>query len=69
MKIEVKVHTKSGKSEVINDNGKYTVKLKSAPEDGKANLELIKLLQRHFKKEVSIKSGLKSKKKIIEVKE
>jgi len=45
MKIEVKVHTKSGKSEVINDNGKYTVKLKSAPEDGKANLELIKRIK------------------------
>ncbi len=63
MKIEVKVHTKSRKSEVINSNGEYIVNLKSAPENNKANLELVKLLQKHFKKEVSIKSGLKSKRK------
>jgi uncharacterized protein (TIGR00251 family) len=67
MKIEVKVSVKSGKQEIVNDNGKYIVKLKSAPENNKANVELVKLLQKHFKKSVRIKSGLTSRNKIVEV--
>jgi len=68
MRINVKVKPSSGKQEVIEEGeNKFTVFLKSAPESGKANAELVKLLHKYFKAGVKIKSGLKSKKKIVEV--
>ena len=63
MKIRVKPN--SGKQEVIEENGITTVYLKSQPEKGKANKELLKILKKHFKKEVRIKSGFTSKEKTI----
>ncbi|HOW37125.1 MAG TPA: DUF167 domain-containing protein [Candidatus Pacearchaeota archaeon] len=69
--IKIKVKPNSGKQEVIeteNSDG-YLVNLKSAPENNKANLELIKVLERHFKKKIKIKSGFTSKNKLIEVEE
>ncbi len=47
--------------------GLYFVKLKSPPNEGKANLELIKLLTKYFGKRVKIKSGFTSRMKVIEV--
>jgi len=45
----------------------YIVKIKAKPVNNKANTELIKFLSRALKKKVKIKSGLKSREKIIEV--
>jgi uncharacterized protein (TIGR00251 family) len=45
----------------------YLIDIKAKPEDNKANLEIIKFLSKSLKKRVIIKSGLKSKEKIIEV--
>ncbi len=45
------------------DENRIVICLKSRPEDNKANIELIKELKRLLKKEVSIVSGEKSKKK------
>ena len=45
----------------------YFVKLKSMPDEGRANLELVKVLKNYFKKPVKIKSGFTSKNKIVEV--
>ena len=78
MIINVKVKTSSGKQEVVKEDkmnekdkrvgeDSYIVYLKSAPENNKANVELVKLLQRYFKSEVKIKSGLRSKNKVVEV--
>lgn len=67
MKIKIKVKPNSGKSEVIEKEENYIVHLKSPPENNKANIELLKLLKKYFKKEVKIKSGFTSKIKIIEV--
>lgn len=68
MIIHVKVKPSSGRQEVLDEgDGKFLVSLKSAPENNKANIELIKLLKKYFKGEVKIKSGLKSKNKILEV--
>lgn len=68
MIIKVKVKPNSGKQEVkkISEN-EYVVCLKKPAEDNKANVELCKLLQRYFKREVRIKSGFTSKNKIIEL--
>jgi uncharacterized protein (TIGR00251 family) len=46
----------------------YRAFLKSAPEDGKANEELTKLIKKHFKaRAVKIVGGNTSKKKYVEV--
>ena len=68
MIINVKVHPKSSKQEVVKTEKGYDVYLKSAPENNKANVELIKILKKYFNKEIEIKSGFTSKHKIIEVK-
>ena len=68
MKIEVKVKPSSGRQaiEKVSDKS-YLIHLKKAPEDNKANLELLKLLKKHFKKPVKIARGKTSKNKIVEV--
>ena len=69
MIINIKVKPSSGKQEIKElSNNQYTVNLKSPPEDNKANLELIKLLKKHFKKDIKIIKGKKSRNKIIEIK-
>jgi uncharacterized protein (TIGR00251 family) len=68
MKIEVKVQPNSGREEIkkISDS-EYKIFLKKPAEKNKANIELLKLLKKHFKTEVKLLSGKTSKKKIVEV--
>ena len=76
IKVKVKPHANEQSVEKIPNElfleggyeGLYFVKLKSAPVGGEANIELLKLLRKHFGKEVRIKSGFISKNKIVEVK-
>ena len=67
--IKIKVKPNSGEQEIVeNENSDgYVVNLKSAPENNKANTELIKLLEKYFKKKIKIKSGFTSRNKLIEV--
>lgn len=68
-RVKVKPNSKEQKIEEQSD-GSLTVKLKSAPVDGKANEELIKLLAENFnvsKSRIRIKSGLSSRQKLIEI--
>lgn len=54
----------------ISNNDEIKVSLKSKPERGKANRELIKILSRHFRvstENITIISGLNSRKKIVEI--
>lgn len=67
MKIKIKVKPNSGEQSVNKKEDFYIVKLKSAPENNKANLELVKLLRKYFKKQVKIKSGFSSRDKIVEL--
>lgn len=71
MKISISVKPNSGKSEIeALDDGSLVVRLKSAPVDGKANNELIRLLSKHFRvpqKSIVIKQGSSGKKKLIEI--
>jgi len=67
MIIKVKVKPNSGKQEIEEKIDFYLVKVKSSPENNKANIELIKILKKYFKKEIKIKSGFTSRNKIIEV--
>lgn len=68
--ITVKVITKSSQEKVEKFDLFYKVWLKSAPENGRANNELISLLARYFKVKkyaVSIISGTKMRKKLVEI--
>ena len=69
MILQIKVKTQSGKQEItkISEN-EYKVSLKSPPENNEANLELIKILKKHFKaKEVKIIFGRTSRRKRVEL--
>ncbi len=67
MKIKIKVKPNSKEQSIEKKEDFYIVRLKSSPENNKANLELIKFLKKHFKKDVKIKSGFTSRKKIVEL--
>lgn len=69
MQIKVKVTPRSSKSEVMGEkDGILIVKLKSAPVDGEANAELIRVLAEHFdcaKSAITIKNGLSGRIKTV----
>ena len=70
MKIKVKVMTRSVDEEVVEQADGYTVRVMAAPQDGKANEAVIRLLARHFgvaRSSVRIASGLTARHKIIEI--
>lgn len=67
LKVVVKANSKKDKIEKIN-NEEYKVEVKEKAEKNKANLAVIKIFSKYFKKNVCIKSGLRSKIKIIDVK-
>jgi len=72
MKIKVAVKPSSGKQEItkIQDNN-YKAYLKSQPENNKANIELLKLIKKHFKQDnitkIKIIKGRTSKNKTLEI--
>ena len=68
MKIKIKVHAGSSQEKIKKiNNFDYEVWLKTKAIENKANLDLIKILKKYFKKNIKIIKGLKSKFKIIEV--
>ena len=70
MKLIIKVKPSSRKQEIIKiSDNEYKVYLKSPADKNKANTELLKLLKKHFKKQARIIKGMKSKNKIVELKE
>jgi len=67
MIIKIKVKPNSSEQGIEKIDEVYVVKLKSPPEEGKANLELVKLLSKYFGSEVKIKSGFSARRKIVQV--
>ena len=65
MLIKVRVKTKSQERKIVLEDNIYKVYVKSFPEKGKANQELIKILSKEFKKKATIIKGLKSRDKVI----
>ena len=66
---KVIVKPNSRKNEILGydkDKQAYIVHIKEKAEDNKANLELIKFLSKFLGKRVRIKSGFKSREKLIE---
>lgn len=73
-KITVRVLPRSSKNEVAGPmaDGALKIKLTTAPVDGKANKELIKLLADYFrvaKSKIKIAAGATGRNKIIEIEE
>lgn len=70
MRISIKVKPNSPKEEVVNEGEGFTIFVKAKAENNKANIAVIKLLSKYFgvpSSQISIKTGMKSKKKIIEI--
>jgi hypothetical protein len=69
MKISIKLHPNSSQEKIkeIGKDKEYEVWIKEKPIDGKANEELIKVLKKHFKKDVKITSGFSSRRKIVNI--
>ena len=66
MKIFVKVIPNAKEEKILKiNNESYKVYLKEKAEKGKANLRLIKILEKYFNRKVEIKSGKFSRKKEI----
>ena len=66
-KLKIKVIPHSGRTELIEQEGKLKLYLKAAPEKNKANLELIKFFKKKYELSVRIKSGETSREKILEI--
>jgi uncharacterized protein len=67
LKLKVSTGKPQFKLSFNEDEDLLLVEIKSSPEKGKANKEIIKELRKYFKKEIKIVSGFKSKEKIIEI--
>ena len=67
MLINLKVHANSSKEEIKKIDDKYEVWVKEKPIDGKVNAKLLKMFKKYFRKQVKIKSGLKSRNKVLSV--
>jgi uncharacterized protein len=72
MKYTIRIIPKSSQTKIIEEKDDFLkIKLKAAPEKGKANAELIKFLAKHFKtakSNINIIKGKTSKNKVIEIK-
>ena len=70
MILHIKVKPNSPNQEIKQiSSTQYHVSLKSPAEDNKANIELLKILKKHFKaKEAKLKSGFTSRNKTVEIK-
>jgi len=69
--LHVKVKPNSSKTEIegYDDARKVLiVRVKAPPDKGKVNLELMKFLSKELGKKVSIKSGSRSRMKVLEIK-
>ena len=67
MIIKIKVKPGSNKQSIEKEGEIYLVNVKSRAENDKANIEAIKLLEKHFNRTVKIKSGMRGRNKVIDV--
>lgn len=65
--LKIKVISNSSKLELIEEDGKLKLYLKSIPDKNKANLELIKFFKKEFGLRMEIKSGMRSREKVLKV--
>ena len=69
LRVKVKPNSRSS-SLTLQEDGMWYAQLKASPVEGKANAELVALVAGHFncrKSEVTIKSGVSSRTKLVKV--
>ena len=71
MKITVRVKPNSRKDEVFaQEDGSFLVAVAVPPIEGRANVRLVEVLSKHFRKpkrSIQILSGLRGRQKIVEI--
>ena len=67
MKKEIKVVANADTDEISEKDGMLIVRVRAPAQDNKANLAVIKLLSKHFGKDVRIVSGFRSRRKVVEI--
>jgi len=67
MRKEIKVFPNAGKDEVSGKDGILLLRVKAPARDNKANMAVLKVLKKHFGRDVRFVSGLKSKRKTVEI--
>jgi uncharacterized protein (TIGR00251 family) len=66
----IKVRVKPGQPNtgiIREEDGILHISLHARAQEGKANIELVKFLSRHFKKKAEIVSGKSSRKKLVKL--
>lgn len=69
-RLKIIVKPNSSRNELIGydeNKGALRVNISAPAEDNKANIEVIKFFSKLLKKKITIKSGLKSKEKLLEI--
>ncbi|MEK6969781.1 MAG: DUF167 domain-containing protein [Nanoarchaeota archaeon] len=66
--IKIKVIPNASSTKLVEETGHLKLYLKAVPEKDKANKELIKFFKKEFKLAVEIKSGEKSREKVLRIK-
>lgn len=66
--LKIKVIPNSSRNELVEADGGLKLYLKAAPEKGKANKEVIKFFKKELGLRAEIKSGEKSREKVLRVK-
>ena len=66
-RISVKIKPNASENKIIEKGEIWKINIKSAPQDNKANIELMKFLRKELKQNVRIIRGLKSREKLIEL--
>jgi uncharacterized protein (TIGR00251 family) len=64
--LRIKVSPNARKTKLVEDNG-LRLYIKEIPDKNKANLALIKFFKKKFNLKVTIKSGMKSRDKVLKV--
>ncbi len=67
MRKDIKVFPNAGKDEVSENDGILVVRVKAPAKGNKANMAVLKVLKKHFGRDVRFVSGLKSKRKTVEI--
>lgn len=65
--LKLKVIPNSSRTELKEENNQLRLYLKTVPEKGKANKEVIKFFKKEFGLRVEIKSGEKSREKVLRI--
>jgi uncharacterized protein (TIGR00251 family) len=69
MRKDIRVRPGSGRDGISMHDGVLVVQTKAPAEGNRANISVIKMLTRHFGRDVRIVSGHRSRKKVVEIRD